>query len=104
MRELRNTLDRAVLFSDEETIGPDVLALPVEVSEAPLAVDESGELRFEIPDGGVRFEDIERALIVSALRKSGGSQSAAARLLGLSRDTLRYRMEKFGIESGGEKD
>ena len=104
VRELRNTLDRAVLFSDEETIGPDVLALPVEVSEAPLAVDESGELRFEIPDGGVRFEDIERALIVSALRKSGGSQSAAARLLGLSRDTLRYRMEKFGIESGGEKD
>ena len=104
VRELRNTLDRAVLFSDEETIGPEVLALPVEVSEAPLAVDESGELRFEIPDGGVRFEDIERALIVSALRKSGGSQSAAARLLGLSRDTLRYRMEKFGIESGGEKD
>ncbi|MFN8642449.1 MAG: sigma-54 dependent transcriptional regulator [Candidatus Binatia bacterium] len=102
VRELRNTLDRAVLFSDDDTVGPDALALPVPISQvgaAPMAVGESGELRFEIPDGGVRFEDIERALLVSALRKAGGSQSAAARLLGLSRDTLRYRMEKFGIES-----
>jgi DNA-binding protein Fis len=36
-------------------------------------------------------------MVVSALRKTRGCQSGAARLLGLSRDTLRYRVEKFGI-------
>jgi len=38
-------------------------------------------------------------LLLKALERADGNQSAAARLLGLSRDTLRYRMEKFGLES-----
>ncbi len=94
VRELRNTLDRAVLFSDAEILGPETLGLP---GPATAAVTPDG-LQFELPDGGVRFEEVERALLVSALRKAGGSQSAAARLLGMSRDTLRYRLEKFGIQ------
>jgi len=102
VRELRNTLDRAVLFSDSETIDADALGLPQPAASASLApVAGSDGLSFEIPDGGLRFEDVEKALILSALRK-GGSQSGAARLLGMTRDTLRYRMEKFGIEAKGE--
>ena len=104
VRELRNTLDRAVLFSDAEAIGPAALGLPGNAEPAGTGVSAGDVFNFEIPDAGVRFEDIERALLVSALRKAGGSQSAAARLLGLSRDTLRYRMEKFGIEGASERE
>ena len=49
------------------------------------------------PTAGISLEAVERALLVRALEKAGGNQSAAARLLGVSRDTLRYRMEKFGL-------
>jgi DNA-binding protein Fis len=44
------------------------------------------------------LEGVERAIIVRALEKASGNQSAAARLLGISRDTLRYRLQKFGLE------
>ena len=56
-----------------------------------------GGSEIDIPDDGIRFEDVERAMILSGLHKAKGSQSDAARLLGLTRDTLRYRLEKFGI-------
>jgi len=71
-------------------------AQPPGADDAVRVAPAAAGLQFEIPDGGVSFEGVERALLVSALRKAGGSQSAAARLLGMRRDTLRYRMEKFG--------
>jgi len=43
------------------------------------------------------LEDVERGLIEEALRRSGGNQSSAARFLGISRQTLIYRMKKFGL-------
>ena len=104
VRELRNTLDRAVLFSDTEELDEAALGLPRGGASTPGAVAAANggapldPLAFEIPDGGIRFEDVEKALLLSALRKAGGSQTGAARLLGMSRDTLRYRLEKFGIE------
>ena len=100
VRELRNTLDRAVLFSEADSIEVAALGLPWDATAAanPAPSENAGALQFEIPDGGIRFEEVEKALLLSALRKAGGSQSAAARLLGMTRDTLRYRLEKFGIE------
>jgi DNA-binding NtrC family response regulator len=98
IRELRNTLDRAVLFTDGETISASALGLPISVpASLPLHSERAGLLEIDIPDGGIRFEEVERAIIIGGLRKARGSQSDAARLLGLTRDTLRYRMEKFGI-------
>ena len=67
---------------------------------AASAVAPSGDVEIDFPDGGLSLEAVERALLVRALEKAGGNQSAAARLLGISRDTLRYRMEKFAL---GEK-
>lgn len=101
VRELRNVLDRTVLFSEEEGISAATLGLPHKTS-APVAnpaavCPPDGALRLEIPDEGIRFEEIERSLIVAALQKSGGNKTEAARLLGLSRDTLRYRIEKLAI-------
>ncbi|HEV7499965.1 MAG TPA: helix-turn-helix domain-containing protein, partial [Vicinamibacteria bacterium] len=49
----------------------------------------------DIPESGIDIEELERSLIVKALDKSSGNVTRAARLLGLSRRTLQYRMEKM---------
>jgi DNA-binding NtrC family response regulator len=103
VRELCNTLDRSVLFANSAEIGPFELGLP-STDARGLALRRGGadELDIEIPDGGIRIADVERAMIASALRKARGSPSAAARLLGLSRDTLRYRIEKYAMPSAAQ--
>ncbi len=97
IRELQNTLDRAVLFSDREVVEAAALGLPEKPSPLRVQCAASGELEIELPEEGVQFDALERGLIIAALRRGGGSQTNAARLLGMSRDTLRYRVEKFGI-------
>jgi DNA-binding NtrC family response regulator len=100
VRELANSMERIVLFSDAATVGVDDLGLGT-AAPAPgrIAVAASGEVEIQFPDGGISLESVERALIARALEKAAGNQSAAARLLGISRDTLRYRLEKFANES-----
>jgi DNA-binding protein Fis len=49
------------------------------------------------PPEGLVLEDVEKKLIQEALDRSSGNQSRAARLLGVSRDTLRYRLKKHGM-------
>jgi two-component system, NtrC family, response regulator AtoC len=98
VRELGNTMERALLFSDKDPIGVEDLGLPATVPGTGfVGVTPSGEVHIDFPDGGVSLEAVERTLLVRALEKASGNQSAAARLLGISRDTLRYRMEKFGL-------
>ena len=101
VRELRNTLDRALLFGEGETIGATALGLPADGGDGLVQVQAAEGKRVEvrIPEQGVSFDEVERALLEGALRKAGGNQSQAARLLGMSRDTLRYRLEKFAIEA-----
>lgn len=62
----------------------------------PTAAGGSGD-PFELPAGGVDLEDLERSLVAQALRRAGGNQTKAAGLLGLNRDQIRYRIEKFGL-------
>ncbi len=98
VRELANVMERVVLFSDADPVGPDDLGL----SAAPAAagrvgVAPSGDVQIDFPDAGVSLERIEQTLIETAIAKAGGNQSRAARLLGISRDTLRYRLEKYGL-------
>jgi DNA-binding NtrC family response regulator len=98
VRELLNTLERVVLFSDADPVEPADLGLaPAVAGSGAVTAAPSGEVRIEFPEGGLSLEAVERALLVSALAKAGGNQSAAARLLGVSRDTLRYRLEKYGL-------
>jgi DNA-binding protein Fis len=51
-----------------------------------------------LPENGVDLEVVERELLRQALARADGSRTRAAALLGLSRPTLRYRLEKFGLE------
>jgi len=99
VRELANTMERVILFSDTDPVAAADLGLPI--TAAPpggrVAIAPSGDVQIDFPDSGLSLEAVERALLVRALEKAAGNQSAAARLLGISRDTLRYRMEKFGL-------
>jgi DNA-binding NtrC family response regulator len=89
VRELRNVVERAMLLSEGQRLeAKDFAALTTSAG--------SGE-EFELPAKGVDLEDLERSLVIQALRRSGGNQTKAAALLGLNRDQIRYRIEKFGL-------
>ena len=98
VRELANMMERVVLFSDADPVPVDDLGLaPGAPAAGRLAVAPSGEVQIDFPEGGLSLDAVERTLILTALEKTSNNVSAAARLLGITRDTLRYRMEKFGF-------
>jgi DNA-binding NtrC family response regulator len=98
VRELANAMERVVLFSDADPIGAEDLGLPVPGGRATkVFTGPTGAIEIDFPDTGVSLEGVEQALLTAALERGGGNQSRAARLLGISRDTLRYRLEKFGL-------
>jgi two-component system, NtrC family, response regulator AtoC len=89
VRELRNVIERAMLLSSGDRLEPgDFSAL--------TTARPAGDL-FDLPAAGVSLEELERSLVVQALRRAGGNQTKAAALLGLNRDQIRYRIEKFGL-------
>jgi two-component system, NtrC family, response regulator AtoC len=93
-RQLRNLLERILLLEDLDTIR--VESLPPEVRGEPA--DSGANPRpFTLPLGGIDLEAVERDLIEQALEQTGGNKTRAAQLLGLSRDTFRYRVEKHGL-------
>ena len=94
VRELKNLIERVMILENKEVI--DVDDLPREI--IGRQAEEDIEQRFELPPQGVVLEEVERSLIEQALKRAGGNQSRAARLLGLTRDTLRYRLKKFSLE------
>ena len=89
VRELRNAVERAMLLAEGDELTLD--HFPV---SAPLRLSD----RMELPASGVDLEDLERSLVVQALARSEWNQTRAAALLGLNRDQIRYRIEKFKLE------
>jgi DNA-binding NtrC family response regulator len=99
VRELGNTMERVALFSDNDPVTPEDLGLSILPSAvARVTPSPSGEVEIEFPKQGVSLEAVEKALVMRALQEAAGNQSAAARLLGVSRDTLRYRLEKYALD------
>lgn len=94
VRELRNIMEQAVLLAQPEEIEPAQLLLPWGFPGA-TSKDDGGGIR--LPEAGLSLEDVERDLVQQALDRTTGNITRAARLLGLSRDTLRYRLEKYKI-------
>jgi two-component system response regulator AtoC len=88
IRELRNAIERAMLLVEHEWLQPgDFTTLTRSVTPA----------EFKLPPDGVSLDEVERQLLVQALERSGGNQTQAAQLLGINRDQVRYRIEKFGL-------
>jgi two-component system, NtrC family, response regulator AtoC len=94
VRELRNTIERAVLLCDGVELLPEHIMLDLQRASRAL------EPNFKLPDGGLVLRDLERNLLEQALELSRGNQTEAARLLGMSRDQVRYRVEKHGLLAG----
>ena len=74
-----------------------------ETKEAPLRADSKGN-GLQVALGAMTLEEIERQAISLALDKANHNQVKAARLLGISRDTLRYRMKKLGLVATAHPD
>ena len=91
IRELRNAVERAMLLTESDTLLPDHFPVLTPRAQATQGV--------ELPAGGIDLEQLERDLVVQALARTAGNQTRAAGLLGLNRDQIRYRIEKFGLKT-----
>ncbi len=96
IRELRNIMERVMLLADEDTIKDYHLNFLVDKIEANES--QSGRFNLEIPPSGIKMEIVLKDLILKTLNITDGNQVKAAKVLGLSRSKLRYRMEQFDIE------
>lgn len=95
VRELRNLVERAVLLADDGPLQPSDFGSVI--GGVPVGAAATGTSPFSLPAQGVNLEEVERSLVVQALERAGGNQTRAAALLGLHRDQIRYRIEKFGL-------
>jgi DNA-binding NtrC family response regulator len=114
VRELRNVIERAMILEDDDLITANWLprgvtpeaqfvAQPQEAAAtrakaaSQKAADKSLEEPFRLPPEGVQLESVEMSLVEQAMKRSGGNQTRAAELLGISRDQLRYRLKKLEV-------
>ncbi|HEV2491472.1 MAG TPA: sigma-54 dependent transcriptional regulator [Terriglobia bacterium] len=100
VRELENIIERAVALSTRPVIDVGDIQLDSAVRK-PAAAEGTGSAAPFLPDG-TTLEQYEDELIQEALRRSNGNKSQAARLLGLSRNALRYRLSKIGVPDEAE--
>jgi len=94
VRELENVIERALILAGDGKITPELL---------PFGRSKGGS-SIALPEGGVNLEEVERELILQALRRTGGNKARAAKLLGISRRRLYSRMESLGISEDGRSD
>ncbi len=117
VRELKNTLQRTIIFHQPNIITTSILDLGVAdhvgldycpVIETalppPSSQSDGGELchdgEFKLPTDGIDLDVFEKSMLVQALQRTRFNQTKAARLLHVTRHTLRYRLEKFGLLVG----
>jgi two-component system, NtrC family, response regulator AtoC len=102
VRELRNQIERIVLLENEDVVRPEHFrsedAARLRVADSP-----SGRtVRITLPPDGVPLEILEKEILREALSRSEGNVSRAARYLSISRQTLMYRMKKYGLDGSVE--
>jgi DNA-binding NtrC family response regulator len=104
VRELRNVIERVIILEDGDLITTKYLprgltdetaeAAVLQPSLAGVHASDSHDV-FKLPPEGIIFDEVEMSLVRQALERSGGNQTRAAELLGISRDQLRYRLKKL---------
>jgi two-component system response regulator AtoC len=119
VRELKNSIERAMILEDEPMVRPRYLPFALgEAARSGLTAFEhssppgegSRQLpngralpRLYIPEEGTSLEEMERAMVELAMRQANNNQTHAARLLDISRDTLRYKLKKFDLARGDDE-
>lgn len=94
VRELENVIERAIVLGKDKEILPGDLPQKIQNLEKHRKV-----VVLDVPDTGVALDEVEKELILTALKRTGGNQTRAARFLGISRSALLYRMEKHSLET-----
>jgi len=98
VRELRNCIEQAVLMAQDSVIEPNLLALRAPTSSGnDYRISAEPTTTLKLPSSGFDLEALESQLVQQALEQTRGNVTQAAKLLGLTRDTLRYRMGKYQI-------
>ena len=100
VRELRNVVERCVLLADAQTFAGEWLQLrPSDAAQTAAPAAGTGpQIRLPL-DGSLSLDEMERKIVSEALERADHNVTAAARLLGTSRETLRYRVNKYGLKS-----
>jgi two-component system NtrC family response regulator len=93
VRELENVIEHASVLRRGDVIF--LADLPDKLKREKASVEN---IIFNLPDEGISLEELEKSLIIKALEKHKGNQTRAAEYLGITRPTLIYRMEKYGIK------
>ena len=88
VRELKNAIERAMLLVEGEWLEPEHFT---------TLTRTVASTQFKLPPDGVNLDEVERQLLMQALERANGNQTQAAQLLGINRDQVRYRIEKFGL-------
>lgn len=96
VRELENIVERIIVLARSNEITLEDLPSHLRQERPPLDT-----LQLELPEEGISLEAVERELILRTLRRFEWNQTQAARYLDISRKTLIYRMEKFGLRQDG---
>src|SRR5687767_3382659 len=91
IRELKNAIERAMLLNERDRLEPEDFTTLTRTVAATS---------FKLPPEGLNLDELERQLLVQALERANGNQTQAAQLLGINRDQVRYRIEKFGLQAG----
>jgi DNA-binding NtrC family response regulator len=97
VRELRNVVERIVVLESDETVLPDHLPKEILFGKGGARTVSAGS-GITLPDSGLSLDNVEKDLILQALEKAGGNKTRAAKLLGVTYDSLRYQIKKFGLE------
>lgn len=98
VRELRNVIERALILEDSDQITTEYLpgSLLLAPRHSALTLGSSAEAaQFVLPAEGISLDEAELSFVRQAIERSGGNQTRAAELLGISRDQLRYRLKKL---------
>ncbi|OQW92582.1 MAG: sigma-54-dependent Fis family transcriptional regulator [Beggiatoa sp. IS2] len=95
VRELRNFCERMLILFSNKTVYPSDLPIEFRMPKNGASHTSYG---FALPETGISLDTLEMQIIQQALEKTHGNLSQAARLLGLTRDTLHYRVKKYAIE------
>jgi len=93
VRELENVIERALLLKQGSAIT--LADLPEKLVKRTAGVED---ILLNLPEEGIRLEELEKNLIIKALERHKGNQTRAAEFLGITRPTLIYRMEKYGLK------
>ena len=94
IRELENVIERAVILCRDEIITPAVLR---PMGSGLASENDAGPVSWSLPADGINLEELEKDMVRQALEQAKFNKTRAAKLLGLTRATLRYRIEKYGL-------